>query len=411
MKKQIFFISLCAWWLLLGLSFWWNLSVQRRHTRQLALDTARAFHEQIVTTRDWNATHGGVYVRQSEQTPPNPYLTDPDRDLVTTKGFALTLINPAYMTRQIAEIAEQKKDVLFHITSLKPIRPLNKPEPWEAVWLASFEKGSREQSGFFQDNEITRFRYMAPLITQESCLVCHRQQGYRVGDVRGGISITLPFIGHQSGVGLLVWHLLLALVGAGAFFFMGQKLVNAYEIIRRQATIDALTGVPNRRFFTERLIDEHRRSWRTHQPLSLIMCDIDEFKRYNDHYGHVEGDHCLVKVAAALGDSITRSHDLCARYGGEEFVVLLPSTDSNGARIVAERIVEKVRGLQIPHQASSVAPFVTISVGAYTDANGTMAHEDLIKQADMALYQAKGEGKNRVRCLCVQLPEENLEGI
>jgi hypothetical protein len=187
------YIVILFWLLVVGGAFGKNYSSETKAHNDLALQTSRAFFDQIVLSRAWNAGHGGVYVPVTENTQPNPYLDDPLRDLETSKGLKLTKINPAFMTRQIAEIAANEKGVQFHITSLKPIRPGNKPADWKRIWLESFEKGIMEQGGFVRGDSNTNFRYMAPLITESSCLKCHAKQGYKVGDIRGGISVILPF--------------------------------------------------------------------------------------------------------------------------------------------------------------------------------------------------------------------------
>jgi len=146
----------------------------------------------IERTREWNARHGGVYVPVTPHTPPNPYLEHPARDVITTDGQVLTMVNPAYMTRQIAELAQSSEGVRLHITSLTPVRPTNGPDPWEADALASFEQGRKEVVGLVGEGAQAVVRYMAPLIAGEACLQCHESQGYRVGDIRGGISVTMP---------------------------------------------------------------------------------------------------------------------------------------------------------------------------------------------------------------------------
>lgn len=150
----------------------------------------QTFFEEIKLTRLWNARHGGVYVPVTEQTQPNPHLKVPNRDITTIQGLKLTLINPAYMARQIAEIARNERNFQFHLTSLKPIRPQNKPDEWEKKVLTDFEKGSPGITEYFEDKAV--FRYMAPLYVRQACLKCHVQQGYKTGDIRGGISVTLP---------------------------------------------------------------------------------------------------------------------------------------------------------------------------------------------------------------------------
>jgi hypothetical protein len=170
----------------------WGVENEIEQTNKLSKHQARAFFQEIVTTRSWNATHGGVYVPVISKTQPNPYLEDPERVVVTKKGLKLTKINPSYMTRQIAEIAEKKNLIWFHITSTKPIRPANAPDQWELSALSLFLSGSNEFSEFIEDEDGKAvFRYMAPLWIESACLKCHSSQGYKEGDLRGGISVTI----------------------------------------------------------------------------------------------------------------------------------------------------------------------------------------------------------------------------
>lgn len=218
------YIVIFFWLLIVGSAFGINYSNVTRAQNDLAFQTARAFFDQIVVSRTWNSGHGGVYVPITENTQPNPYLDDPLRDLETIKGIKLTKINPAFMTRQIAEIAVREKGVQFHITSLLPIRPGNKPSDWERVWLESFDKGNKEQGAFVQESADISFRYMAPLITKRSCLKCHAKQGYREGDIRGGISVTLPFFPKAHYLSLILGYGIAALLGSLIIFIAGHML-------------------------------------------------------------------------------------------------------------------------------------------------------------------------------------------
>lgn len=169
------------------------------------------------------------------------------------------------------------------------------------------------------------------------------------------------------------------------------------DLLESQAMLDGLTNIPNRRRFDETLESEWKRAQRTGTPLSLIMADIDFFKRYNDNYGHGVGDDCLKKVAKSLANSIDRPSDMVARYGGEEFVVILPGTDAAGAHAIAERFRSHVEKLHIPHEYSDASKYVTVSVGlACVTPNAEMSQTDLLKLADEMLYQAKESGRNRV---------------
>ena len=148
--------------------------------------------------------------------------------------------------------------------------------------------------------------------------------------------------------------------------------------------------------FQEFFNREWRRMIREQSPLAVILCDIDYFKNYNDHFGHQAGDNCLRKVAQAISDVVQRAADLVARYGGEEFVVILPNIEESGALKVAETIRQNVEKLQLEHSQSSISNFVTLSLGvACTIPNENNSPELLLATADKALYQAKQQGRNQ----------------
>jgi two-component system, chemotaxis family, response regulator WspR len=159
---------------------------------------------------------------------------------------------------------------------------------------------------------------------------------------------------------------------------------------------DGLTGIANRRRFDQVLLTECGRAKREETELSLLLMDVDFFKKYNDTYGHQAGDDCLKRVGSALAQATRRPADLAARYGGEEFALVLPGTPAEGALHVAEAVRSAVEALQIPHSASTVAQHVTVSLGVVTTAPGaTLTPKELIAVADLGLYAAKRSGRNR----------------
>ena len=176
-----------------------------------------------------------------------------------------------------------------------------------------------------------------------------------------------------------------------------QKALELAERLLAISILDGLTGILNRRNFDQELAKEWKRSERTSTPLSLIMCDIDHFKSYNDHYGHQNGDSCLIRIANTLQEHARRDGDIATRYGGEEFVIILPSTTLENATEIAEQIRLAVISLSIPHQYSETDNIVTVSIGVATlipDRNQDSIN--LISLADKALYEAKQRGRNRV---------------
>lgn len=169
--------------------------------------------------------------------------------------------------------------------------------------------------------------------------------------------------------------------------------------MKELAMIDSLTGVANRRRFQEALGDEMRRHRRHGLPLSLLMLDVDHFKAYNDTYGHLAGDECLVALSATISTIVHRAGDLFGRLGGEEFAVLLPETDLAGACAVAEDILTTVRDLALPHAASPTAEVVTVSIGVASIPRIEQREVcELIAVADAALYEAKEAGRDRYVC-------------
>ena len=168
------------------------------------------------------------------------------------------------------------------------------------------------------------------------------------------------------------------------------------DLLRQWVYIDGLTGVYNRRHFDERLAAESARAMRNGAALSVVLIDVDLFKRFNDRYGHQAGDDCLRRVATALKAGIRRPGDLAARYGGEEFVCLLPDTDLSGALILARQLGAAVQALQIEHADSAVAPVVTVSLGVSSKAGKSQGNAAaLLREADAQLYRAKSRGRNQ----------------
>lgn len=194
LDRRYWLFPLAMWSLLVTVSLLWNANEADTHSREIVHERASFIFELISSMRLWNASHGGVYALIDPQNPPNPHLEVAERDITTPSGRPLTLINPAYMTRQLAEIIRERNSVLIRMTSLKPINPDNAPVPWEADALRRFEQEweLKEWSAFSGEGEGREFRYIAPLVTRKPCLKCHEKQGYQMGDIRGGISITFP---------------------------------------------------------------------------------------------------------------------------------------------------------------------------------------------------------------------------
>lgn len=228
------------WIFTIGASLWWNLKNYETSMLELAATGARASFNKDLVYRRWAADHGGVYAPITEDTPPNPHLKDiQDRDITTPSGKALTLVNPAYMTRQVFEIALRQDGVRGHLTSLTPIRPENFPDEWERQALEAFEKGESEVQGLSNLDGVDYLRLMRPMLTEKTCLKCHAYQNYKVGDIRGGISVSVPMtryydIAEDYTVSQVAVHLAILMLGLGGICF-------AFKTLGRQEKRSVLT--------------------------------------------------------------------------------------------------------------------------------------------------------------------------
>jgi hypothetical protein len=234
---------LAVWTIFIALSMVWNYREERSEAIEGAKIEARTAYEKDLLYRRWNTNRGGVYAEITPSTPPNPYLDVPERDIVTPSGRKLTLINPAYMTRQSHELAMQTIGVRGHITSLNCIRPANEPDQWERKALLAFQNGSKEQSDVMEMEGRPYVRLMRPLITESGCLKCHGAQGYKVGDIRGGISVAVPLspflaIHHARMVSFITFHAIMWLAGLAAVG-IGGLIINRQLKYRLQSEAES----------------------------------------------------------------------------------------------------------------------------------------------------------------------------
>ena len=395
--------------LLLGVGIFIGLYMRNKRLVESEIRTrARSHFHNIVLTRRWNAHYGGVYVEKGDGVRSNPYLENPD--ITTVEGKTYTKKNPALMTREISLYAQEAGVCMFHITSLKPLNPSNAPDDFETKALRSFEGGETEAHLRETQDDRAYFRYMAPLTTEQNCLQCHARQGYKVGDIRGGISVRIDITDTMRalrantyaiiGLGISTVVVLLAMI----YFFilrLMKRLADAHKTIQRMVVTDELTELFNRRYLFGRFGEEFKRAVRHGHHLSCIVLDIDHFKNINDTYGHQTGDVVLQGISRILRDNC-RAADTVARYGGEEFIEVLPETNETGATAVAEKIRGLVEREEIIAEGGARIR-VTVSVGVASlspeelrglDSTGRSAQ--IIKFADEAMYRAKQSGRNRV---------------
>ena len=257
-----------VWSLLVLLSLAWNRIQSELTVQEHARIQARTAFWRDIHYRRWNSNQGGVYVPVSEVARPNPYLEVPNRDLNLPSGLHLTLINPAYMMRMVYTMGEGPDRIKGRITSLRPTRPENAPDAWEASALRKFEDGVREHSGLTDIGGASFMRLMRPLLTEPSCLKCHAAQGYREGDIRGGVSVTVPMAPLRASMAtyhsaIAAGHFLLWLIGCGG---IGVVALRLYRGLGRQRAAEAAL----------RDSEERSRTLVEYAPFGLSIMDTDQ---------------------------------------------------------------------------------------------------------------------------------------
>ena len=397
--------AIMLWSIVISLSLYVNIQMNAKHLVDIGTTIARSSFDKDILYRRWNAAQGGVYAQKSDLTVPNSYLYVTERDISTPLGKQLTMINPAYMTRQVHEIGRMKNGIQGHITSLNPIRPENKPDPWEKQSLESFERGIKEVSSIEMMGGQNYLRWMKPLITEQGCLVCHQQQGYKVGQIRGGISQSVPMSLLENltkgNLGALwIKHISLWLIGCIFIYYSYRALLRktlelseANQKLGELASTDVLTGLSNRRHAMQILEHLWAESIKNSTPLACMMIDADGFKEINDSYGHDAGDIVLRELAKELQYAV-RTDDIVCRLGGDEFLIICPNTNEEGSMHIANITHSKISELTVEVAGGAWKGSISVGVAVKTDSMQTPGN--LIKAADRGVYAAKKVGKNCV---------------
>jgi diguanylate cyclase (GGDEF)-like protein len=265
-------------------------------------------------------------------------------------------------------------------------------------------EAKKEAFAILDSTKDKEYRYISPLITKRPCLACHASQGYREGEIRGAISLKIPLKDLSRQRSLMAWAfggIAAGLVGLHFFIVTflvlrpSLRLLELQERLYDRAITDELTNLKNRRYLMERLQEELIRSKRKNAPLSLLLLDIDHFKRINDTLGHEAGDGALKHTARILGMS-TRPYDTVGRFGGEEFLIIFPQTNAREALEIFERIRSSLEVSPFEREVESVR--LTLSGGVSELRPQDVSVDELLARADRALYRAKESGRNRV-CL------------
>lgn len=254
LSRRYLVLFLTGWTFVIIFSFLWNYGEQEDNIKNAAKDQAEIAYKKDLIYRRWNSMNGGVYIPVSDKVKPNPHLKIESRDITDTNGKVYTLINPSYMTRQVYDIAKEEFGIIGHMTSLRPIRPENAPDDWERKALLNFEKGITTETEIVTINGKDILRYMKPFVTEESCLKCHGYDGFKVGDIRGGISIgisMLPFyasLRHQL-FNLSAAHGIIWLLGSGVILFAFRELKKYSEsLIASEARLRKMNNTKDKLF-------------------------------------------------------------------------------------------------------------------------------------------------------------------
>ncbi|ALC17256.1 sensor diguanylate cyclase/phosphodiesterase, GAF domain-containing [Desulfuromonas soudanensis] len=401
---------LIAWTLCIGASLAWNLVQNHRTILGIARNSARNAFDKDLLYRRWGALYGPVYLPVSPQVPPNPYLDVPEREVTTTSGRTLTMVNPAYMTRMVYDLAEKSHGIRSHLTSLNPLRPQNAPDPWEIEALRRFAEGEKEISSVVSTEGSEYLRFMRPFWVEEACLKCHSRQGYKIGDIRGGISISIPLaplwsanhgtiVAYVLGHGLL-WFLGLGGIALGVGSLRGQirrreaaedSLLEKETHLAFLANHDTLTGLPNRHLLHDRLDQAIARAQRSQRRIAILLIELDRFKTINDSLGHSVGDRVLCEITGRLLGTVRKS-DTFARLGGDEFLLLLDDVGQVASIVtMAQRLLLDI---DQPIRIDSFRVQVTASLGICLFPDDALDTEGLLKCAEVAMYRAKEMGRN-----------------
>lgn len=322
-----------VWTLVVAASIAWNFFQQKSATLSIARHVAQTIYDRDILYRRWASVHGGVYVPATPQSPSTPYLSHlPERDLRTPSGRFLTLLNPAYMTRQVYAFARKAGQVQGHLTSLKPIRPENAADPWEEKALKAFEEGTTTEVYAVTEIEGQPYmRLMRPFKTEESCLQCHAQQGYKLGDVRGGVSVAVPMgpiLAEHSMVPVVFGHLGLWLLGVAGIFIGARQLSRstAEKIRAQEAANQELEG------FSYSVSHDLRAPLRAIQGFSRVL-----LADYTDKLD-AEGQRCLQIIITNTNKMGQLIDDLLAfsRLGRQVLKVAAVDMEALARNVVAE---------------------------------------------------------------------------
>jgi diguanylate cyclase (GGDEF)-like protein/PAS domain S-box-containing protein len=515
-----------VWTAMLALSLGWSFQQEDEQARELATNAAHSSFNKDQAYRSWASRHGGIYVPPTERTPPSPWMAHiPDRDVVTANGKQLTLMNPAYMLRQMMDEFSELYGVKGRIVGRVALNPNNLADAWESSAIGAFEKGDREVLAISNLAGQPFLRLIKPMMMEASCMKCHGHLGFKVGDIRGAVSVSVPMapyleVANRQKRSLAFTYLGIWLTGMLAIFFSARRAValererqvifdeaslaskvfedglegviitDAQGVIRRVnpaftfitgfsaedaigrkpnilrsgrhdkffyellwnallkdgywegeiwnrrktgegfvatetisavrneagevvhyvstfrdvteriqseqrmrhlAHYDALTHLPNRTLFVERLEHALIRARRENSSLALLFIDLDYFKAVNDSLGHAAGDDLLCTLATRMKD-VMREADTVARLSGDEFAIFMEGVnEQTNIDGVLKKLLD---ALLEPADIAGRSVTIGASMGVALYPRDGENAETLLRAADTAMYRAKAKGRN-----------------
>ena len=389
-------------------------------SEKILFQQASTLFNNIVTMRKWSSDHGAIYVKAHEGIEPNPYLHD--NHTYTKENELLIKINPAWMTRQLSEISNKNENFYFKITSLNPINPSNTPDKFEKTALQDLNKNIDKK--FYTNIENNKYNLMGSLKVEPSCLSCHTEQNYKVGDIIGGLRVSVPIDNYIENIEIsnsktnalyfitfftsIVFIIIITFTISSIYarelnirklnktlekkvHKRTKELRDANKRLTEISTIDYLTNIPNRRYFFESGSKYFYLAKREESDLSIICIDIDHFKKINDTYGHNIGDEILKLIASTINTYVRKS-DILARIGGEEFTILVNNMNEEKAFVFAEKIRTHIE--KLTYENNNIKIKVTISLGISQMKKDDNKLDSIILRADKALYTAKELNRN-----------------
>jgi len=415
------YMLVTAWCVIFVVAVSFIVSEVQSNAENQAFLRAKTIAERDILYRDWVSKSGGVYIGVSDQNQPNPFLSFVhDREVVTRDGAKLTLVNPATMTRQVYALNNHDSQIINRITSLDLMNPDNAPDSWESSTLMELGRtGENIHSAMVLRDGIEYARTLVALKTDASCLECHFDQGYRVGDIRGGLSVMIPFAPFleaewSDSIYLLLITTLLWLLGLGVIAFFSKQLDLGISQVReseRQLNIaetslhylshfDQRTNLPNRALFDDRLIQAITHSDRVGNKVAVAVMQVANFAQICDTFEYSVGDQLIRRIAETVGVCI-RPDDTIARFGRESLLILLPSilVKENIPRIIDKINVILEESLDIEgHEA-----FVNASFGVSLYPDDSKDPMSLVKFAETAAARAGNLDRSNLQMYASEL--------